>query len=303
MAQWSWCPRRAWVRRGLVVVLVLVVGWWLTSLAVAYRSTRRPHAPFPEPAPEFVCGRFEGHRLGTSDGEELGAWFLPGRPGRPAVLLLHGHGGSRHHSLKAAAVFADLGCAVLLLTHRAHGDSTGEFNDFGYSARHDVAAGVAFLKGRCPGSPVVVRGVSMGAAAALFAAELVRDDVAAWVLESPYRDLRTALKNRTEIYLPPLVGDVAFVSLSLTGQLFITEADHATPLRAIEAIPASQPVVILAGECDDRARPEEARALFERVAGHGKLVWFPNAGHESLVRANPELYREAVRELLDRLAR
>jgi len=32
-----------------------------------------------------------------------------------------------------------------MISLRAHGDSTGDFNDVGYSARHDVVVAVEFL--------------------------------------------------------------------------------------------------------------------------------------------------------------
>ncbi len=250
---------RKWLRRGVVTMFVLVVLWLLGAVVGTYWHTRRPLAPFAEPAPAFPHGRLEEHRLHTSDGEELGAWFLDGKPGRPAVLLLHGHRGHRGHSLEAAQVFAQAGCAVLLVSLRAHGDSSGDYNDYGYGARHDVAAAVAFLRQRCSAAPIIVRGVSMGAAAAVFAATAVRDDVAGWILESPYQDLRTALWNRLENYSPPPCPQVAYAGLSLTAPLFFEDVDRIAPLRAIDAIPETQPVLILAGDRDDRARPEEAR--------------------------------------------
>ena len=64
---------------------------------------------------------------------------------------------------------------VLAVTLRAHGDSTGEANDFGWSSRHDVAAGVKFLQQQCPGQPVYVVGRSLGAAAAIFAAQELKE--------------------------------------------------------------------------------------------------------------------------------
>jgi alpha/beta superfamily hydrolase len=63
---------------------------------------------------------------------------------------------------------------VLAISLHAHGDSTGEINDVGWSARHDVTAAVAFLQRECPKQPVYIVGGSLGAAAAIFAAgELV----------------------------------------------------------------------------------------------------------------------------------
>ncbi len=81
---------------------------------------------------------------------------------------------------------------------RAHGDSSGEFNDIGYSARLDVVAAVEFLERRRPARPILIHGTSLGAAAATFAAEELGHRVHGYVLECPYRDLRTAVWNRAE---------------------------------------------------------------------------------------------------------
>jgi pimeloyl-ACP methyl ester carboxylesterase len=64
------------------------------------------------------------------------------------------------------------------------------------------------------------------------------------------------------------------------------------PLKAIGGIPNDVPVLILAGDADRLARPEEARALFSQVATHGKLVFFPGAEHHNLSESAPELFQE-----------
>ena len=53
------------------------------------------------------------------------------------------------NSLKRAEL-ALSGYPILMISLRAHGDSTGEFNDIGYGA-HDVVAAVEFLERRHPG--------------------------------------------------------------------------------------------------------------------------------------------------------
>src|SRR5262249_61720016 len=119
-------------------------------------------------APIVAWGSFEEHQLRTSDGETLGAWLHRGNPYGASVLVLHGNRGCRRNSLPAAEFFAGQGCSVLLVSLRAHGDSTGEVNDFGYSARHDVIAAVQFLEHERPGRTIIVTGTSMGAAARPF---------------------------------------------------------------------------------------------------------------------------------------
>ena len=45
-------------------------------------------------------------------------------------------------------------------------------------------------------------------------------------------------------------------------------------------------------------RPEEARALYDRVASHGRLVFVPGAGHGDLLGSSPVLYSRTVLEFI-----
>jgi alpha-beta hydrolase superfamily lysophospholipase len=56
------------------------------------------------------------------------------------------------------------------------------------------------------------------------------------------------------------------------------------------------PVLIIAGDADPLARPDEARALFDRVKTHGRLVMLPASTHNSLLTLNRDRYlREVLR--------
>jgi alpha-beta hydrolase superfamily lysophospholipase len=295
--------RRRAPKMALLFLGTLVLLWLVSSFLVAHRLTRRPRPPFAEPAPPVAWGRIESFRLPTADGEELGAWFVPGPDDGPSILLLHGNGDSRGCSLPLAEFFAKEGFSVLMISLRAHGDSTGAYHDVGYSARHDVLAAVAYLEQRRGDRAVFIQGVSLGAAAAIFAAKDLGTRVRGYVLECPYRDLRTAVRNRTRVYLRPPFEQLAYGGLSVVGPLVLPDLDRIAPVEAIAAVPPSVPVLLLAGSQDNRARPEDVRAIYERVASQGRLVWFEGAGHESYYARDPVLYREAiVRWLAEALA-
>jgi pimeloyl-ACP methyl ester carboxylesterase len=221
----------------------------------------------------------------------LGAWFAAGRAERSPVVLLHGNGGTRADCLDLAEFLVKAGHPVLLVTLRAHGDSTGERNDFGYSARHDVVAAVSWLEQNFPRRPVVW-GRSLGAATALFAAGELGERVGGYVLECPYRDLRTAVRNRTRVHLPWPADRVAYAGLALTAPLVLGDVDRISPLDAAAGVPPSVPVLILAGENDQLATPEEAKAIGERIGPRAEVVVFAGAGHVDLHLIDLARYRE-----------
>ena len=86
-------PRRnsAWrrrLRRAPAVAGLAVVVWLIASYAVAYRLTRRSEPQRPEPVPAITWGTLTPLRLATTDGQDLGAWFIAGRPDRALVSSL-----------------------------------------------------------------------------------------------------------------------------------------------------------------------------------------------------------------------
>ena len=249
-------------RLGVKVLAVLIVLWLLASCGVAYLLTRRSRAAFPQPAPSVSWARIEPHRLKTSDGLEIGAWYVEGPDAGPSILLLHGNGGTR--------------------------------NDIGYSARHDVEAAVAYLEQRRPGRPIVVQGSSLGAAAAIYAAGDVGGRVCGYILEAPYRDIYTAVRNRTSAYLPRPLSNLAYAGLVLVSPLFLPDASRMSPVERIADIPKSIPILLLAGGQDDRARPEEVEEMRASVASHSRLLQFEGSGHVLLNLSDPARYQTEI---------
>lgn len=290
--------QRRW-RWLLAVTSALALLWLASSFLAAWWMTRRPATLFSEPPPLVAWPTFVSLRLATSDGEELGAWFHPGNADSPILLLLHGNGGSRSRLLPQAEMFAPDGFGLLLLTLRAHGDSTGARNDFGLSARLDVLAALAWLAEHQPGRKVVIVAQSLGAAAVLFAGPQLPASVIGVVLESPYRDLATAVWNRCDFYLPWGLSHLAYGGLRLMGPLFI-DVSAISPEEAAGTFPA-MPVLLLAGEQDQRARMDEVLAVQQRLRGFTQLDRFAEGDHGRLAEAEPDKYRSVVLEFIQRV--
>jgi alpha-beta hydrolase superfamily lysophospholipase len=280
---------------GLCVVVGLVGSYFSIRSLLERRSPPFAEAPPPRGSEEV--------RLKTSDGETLGAWYFAPPADAPTVILFHGLGGSRSSSAGAADFWAHFGCGALLVTLRCHGDSTGERHDLGYRCAPDVVAAVDFARQRRPDSPIVVQGISMGAASAIFASQTLETRVAGFILESPYRDLRTAIRHRAEAQTPWLVSGFFQRCSSAVARLAAPDVDRVAPIEHIGRIPKGTPVWILTGEADVLARPSEAEALFAKVADHGRLVRFPEAGHVPLIDADPRRYRATMAEFLDAVRR
>ena len=71
---------------------------------------------FPEPPPQVAWADVEARRLETSDGQQLGAWFVRGDPQKGCVLLLHGYRNSRRQMLPVMQCLAEARFTVLAVS-------------------------------------------------------------------------------------------------------------------------------------------------------------------------------------------
>jgi uncharacterized protein len=293
-------PRCKWIKRLSIAGVLLIAIWLISCYVVVFKFTRRPRSIFAETVPVTDAGKIEPLRFTTSDGQQIGAWFIDGKPNRPIVLLLHGYGGCRIASIQPAELVEATGCGALMISMRGHGDSTGDFVDFGFGSRHDVVAAVDWLKINCPNRPIVVWGQSLGSAAALFAAEELGDRVSGYILECPFRDLHTAVWNRLHLRLPPLLDWVAYTGMKIVAPLVISDTEKISPLRAAEKMPPNMPVLVLAGSADQRALVVESQDICDCCKKQSQLVIFNGADHMKLFETDEASYRKSVLEFIER---
>ena len=195
---------------------------------------------------------------------------------------------------------AEANFTVLAISFRAHGDSTGQAHDFGWSERNDVIRAVKFLQQEFPEQPVYIVGRSLGAAAAIFAAGELKEEVAGYFLEQPYKDLSSAVWTRLQHQLPPILDWIAYCGLRLWAPLFLpVNVNRISPYDRVQDIPENVPIVFVTGSDDRHARLEDVIAIYNRVKSHAKLIEFKGAAHVGLDRFDPQLYRTTLFNFLD----
>lgn len=295
-------PRlRRLLRRLAKATLFLFLLWLVGSGIATFCLVHRLWFPRPLAAPAVPWGKLEDVKLTTFDNISIGAWLNRAGDRPSVVLLLHGLGESRKRMLPQMQTLAEHHYASMAITFGAHGDSGGSANDFGFRSREDVIAAVKYLRQQFPGRPIVLVGNSLGSASAIFAAPTLGHDVSGYFLQSPYRDLRTAVRNRTNLAPPPF-NRAAYAGLRLWGGLLLPEEiDQVRPIDHVSAIPSQVPVTFLAARNDPVCKLFEVQDLYAKVQTHAVLDVIESHRHGALARTNPNRYYEDLFDVLGRV--
>jgi len=287
---------RSWTKYWVSRMLYVTVAWLSVCALILVMVVKRRDNPYPEDPPTVQWATFEQLRLKTRDQLEIGAWYIPGKPDKPVVILMHGHGGNRGAVLDRAETVSKLGSPIIMVTARAHGDSEGNFNDIGWSARLDLEAACHWAQERLPDQPVVLMGVSMGAVASIYAASEFNFPWAGLILECPYQHLvNSAMWRRGELFIPWGISHAAFAGVKILAPVIIGKAATCSPLEAIEKVPASIPILLIAGSKDRRAPVEDSQSLAGKAGNRASVVVVEGADHETIFNTNPTQYEQALR--------
>jgi len=231
---------------------------------------RRPMTRQPNHPAEAV--EFEG------DGavKLKGWWFHTNANGRRGtVVYLHGVADNRGSAVGVADHFLARGFDVIAYDSRAHGESGGDVCTYGFYEKEDLRR----VLDRVTAKPVILMGVSLGAAIAL---QEAADDrrVGAVVAVSSYADLRTAARERAPFFASEGNLKDAFKLAEEWGKFRV---DDVSPADAAARIAA--PTLIIHGERDDETAPAQAQRIFSALREPKRLIIVKGAGHSHVLGA------------------
>jgi pimeloyl-ACP methyl ester carboxylesterase len=301
--------RGVWLKRavaaavlGFVLFAVGWVPWFLAGMA----TTRRFQFPDRENgglSPASFQLASEDLAFRSPDGIELRGWWVPAPAAKGTVVMVHGLNRSRVEMVRRAPFVHAAGWNALLIDLRHHGQSGGETTTFGAKEKGDVEAAVRLARERSPG-PVVLWGVSLGAASVVFAAA---DDptVAGVICDSSFRSLDDTVRHHLQLFrgfrwwlrIVPRwpVADLAVFWMGRRGGFDPTTVD----VRAAALRLAGRPALFVANS-DDVRMPKEIAFDLRAAAGPGaEVLIVPGRSHGGAWRDGTAAYQAAAAALLE----
>jgi len=272
-----------------ILLLAFLVGVWVAGTILSAPARQSVGDAPPDLAATAV-------QFQSDSGATIKGWFIKGKKGAGAIILMHGVRANRLSMLARARFLSHAGFSVLLFDFQAHGESSGDHITFGYLESRDAQAALEFMRANAPDERIGILAVSMGGAATLLASPPL--DVNAMVLEMVYPSINQAVSNRLTMRLGRWVK--IFTPL-LTWQLkprIGVSADALQPIKRVGEI--TVPKLFIVGAEDKHTTIEESRQMFN-VAAEPKELWIvERAAHIDLYAARKEEYEQRVLSFFNR---
>lgn len=304
-------PRRRWkrilIRAALALLIILVVlvygvfPFWASGIVTNAR-TRSMDRQLTE-TPKTYKAEYQDVEFQTADGVMISGWFMPSRDKHTTIVYSHGLFRSRRELLERAVELWRLGYGALLYDARNHGDSGKAKVTLGYAERLDAEAAVLYLRAEArTRDTIVLYGISMGAAAALYATAET-PDVAAVIADSSYLNFNDTVDHHARLFLPvpafPMANELRFL-IAWRGGFDGAKLDATDAVLRI----GERPAMFIAAANDKRMPPDIAQKLYDASTSATRdllIVDGPGSEiHGHAYQANPQLYISRVAEFLKR---
>ncbi len=254
------------------------------------------------PKKEWLMQRnLEQISIKAKDGIRLNGYYLPAdKPSKRLVIGCHGYTSCGLSDFAALSnFFHNIGFDCLIVDHRAHGKSEGDYVGFGILDRYDCLEWIKYIINRFNNEKeILLYGVSMGASTVLMTAgfedfpKAVKGIIADCAFTSPYDVFAHVLKR--DYKLPP------FPIMNINDRMCRTKAgygfkDYST-LTAMQTTKC--PILFIHGEEDNFVPTWMSRKNYEACNAPKKLLIVKNAGHGASYYENQSEYEKAVTEFV-----
>jgi len=269
------------MRKALIPIAIplgLVVGAALAAPSLMRRMFAVPQRAMPETTPQEMGLDGEEVWIEGPNQKRLHAWFIPGAEKAPAVVVLHGWGGTAADMLPIAPGLNGIGLHALFLDARTHGLSDEE--DFMSMPRfaEDLETAVEWLGARDDVTTIGVIGHSVGAAASILVASR-NANVDAVVSVASFAHPEELMWRAI-----PYPAPIKWTLLRVIRQMIGVSYDDIAPRNRIGDVEV--PVLLIHGEADEVVPVEDAFSLRDHQPDC-TLIVVPGGNHSDLDAYEP----------------
>ena len=257
-------------------------------------QTRKVKAVQDEIIAEFLAAPYEEISITSHDGLKLTGRYYHVRDGAPLEIQCHGYKGNAIRDFSGAWQIAKAaGRNVLLINQRCHGGSEGRTITFGILERQDVMGWINYANSRFGNVPILLSGVSMGAATVLMVSGMeLPGNVKGILADCPYDAPSNIIKKvlGQDMGMPV---KIVYPLIRLGGMLYGKfNLNAGSPLEAVKK--AKLPILLIHGD-DDRFVPY-AMSCNIHAAAPEKIEFhtISGAGHALNYVTDPENYTQIV---------
>ena len=293
----------------LILVLLAALITVLMFLFVFYSPNRSQnddhniaHTPQMDPLHDTIDAMidtlnaipYERVHIRSKDGLMLLGRLYRSNDHAPIVIGFHGYRGTPSRDFSGGTqMYLSAGFNLLLIEERAHGTSGGHVITFGVKERYDCLEWIEYVRQRFGSdAPILLAGISMGAATVLMASGLdLPDNVKGIVADAPYTSPKAIIQKVCRDWKIPVFAAYPFLSLGahLFGGFGLKDADASEAVKN-----AKVPILLIHGE-DDRFVPcDMGREIAAANPAMIELHTFPDAGHGLSFLVDRERYESTV---------
>ena len=245
---------------------------------------------------KYTC---EEIRIKSFDGTMLFGRYYHLRDNAPIMILVHGY---RSHAFRDCSgghsLSRRIGYNALVIDQRAQGNSDGNTITFGIKERKDCLCWIQYLCDRFGSStPIILSGLSMGAATVLMTTELdLPDNVACVIADSPYSAPISIIEKvaKDQQYPIGICRPFAYLGAMLFGGFALGSCTAKEAVRK-----ARIPILLLHGEEDRLVPCSMSLEIAACCASKVHVATFPGAGHGLCYITDPIRYERTVCNFLN----
>jgi len=295
-----------------VIVSILLIAYY--TYRIAFYSSKRKRNTLDDPmtGPQYealsehiyraghIMERYpcEEVEINSFDHCKLFGRYYHLRDGAPLEIIFHGYRSCAFRDCSGGhALSRKMGFNALVVDQRAHGRSGGTTITFGIKERQDCLCWIQYANTRFgTDTPIILSGLSMGAATVLMATELkLPENVACIIADSPYSAPSAIIEKVCADMHYPITLCRPFVHLGawLWGHFRLNGCTAKEAVRC-----AKIPILLIHGE-DDRLVPCSMSTEIAACSPSLTIVQtFPGAGHGLSYLIDPLRYERVVYEFL-----